>query len=110
MAKNRTSKKATKPKGAAKPRKLTGAEAAAMEVPIGGRLLALRERAGLTQQQVAARVVTSPLGASLGATALGVQRTLSAIESGQRPNPGVLTLAAICAAMGWSIEELLEVE
>jgi transcriptional regulator with XRE-family HTH domain len=62
---------------------------------IGRRLKALREAAGLTQQQLATRA-----GLSVS--------NLSQLEQGQKEDPRISTLIALAGAMGISVAAFVE--
>ena len=57
-------------------------------INLGQRLRALRSAKQMTQQAVAEAASATPLAAHLGATAGGLQASLSQIESGAVANPG----------------------
>ena len=64
------------------------------ELPFGKRLKALREAAGLTQQQLAVKA-----GLSVS--------NLSQLEQGQKTDPRISTVAALAGALGVTCDELM---
>jgi transcriptional regulator with XRE-family HTH domain len=62
-----------------------------MPIPIGEQVRRARKRAGLTQRELAS---------AAGLT----QASISQIENGERPNPGIETIAAIERALSVSLQ------
>ena len=63
-------------------------------MPLGERIVELRTKRGLTQTALAAKAGLA-------------QPTLNKIELGKRPTPRAETLSAIAAALGTTVEDLL---
>jgi transcriptional regulator with XRE-family HTH domain len=65
-----------------------------METQLGGNVKALREAAGLTQQQLATKAGLSMSG-------------LGTIEQGKKPDPRLSTVVALANALGVTVDELI---